>query len=46
MPGRFDSTDRPMVSLRARTHDLSRVNPFKPLSVTWGYQGKTSSDGK
>jgi hypothetical protein len=35
-----------MVSLRARTHDLSRVNPFKPLSVTWGYQGKTSSGGK
>ena len=29
-----------------RTHDLSRVNPFQPLSVTWGYRGKPSSEGK
>ncbi len=35
-----------LVRCGTRTHDLSRVNPFKPLSVTWGYQGKPSSDGK
>ena len=28
-----------------RTHDLSRVNRFEPLSVTWGYPGKPSSYG-
>jgi hypothetical protein len=29
----------------SRTHDLSRVNPFEPLSVTWGYQGSTPPRG-
>ncbi len=28
-----------------RTHDLSRVNPSWVVSVTWGYQGKPSSEG-
>ena len=25
-----------------RTHDLSRVRPFEPLSVTWGHQQPSS----
>ena len=30
----------------SRTHDLNRVNPFEPLSVTWNYQGQPGSVGR